>query len=81
MGILELSGTALVVSLFSNLLKKMVARWGSMAVQIGVLVLTLVAAWLWTFYGQAFDWTWVIVVFTTAIAWYEVIIKRFWTGK
>ena len=71
----------LVTSIVANLLKKLVARYGALAVQALVLVVTLLVAWAWTLYGDALNWEAIAIVFGTAFAWYELIISRFWSNK
>lgn len=81
MGIIEISATALLVSVVTNLIKKLVEKYGSLAVQVSVLALSIIAAFVWTYWGKTYDWTFVLEVLGVAFAWYEIIIKRFWTAK
>ena len=71
----------LVVSLVANLLKKLVAKYGSLAVQALVLVVALLAAWAWNTWGATVDWTWWAATSGLAFAWYEILIKRVWPNK
>ena len=81
MTILELSAVGLLVSVVANLLKVLVDKYGALVMQLTVLALSIIAAFTWTYWGKTYDWSTVISIWTLAISIYEVILKRFWTGK
>ena len=71
----------LITAIVANLLKKLVAKYGTLAIQAMVLVATVLVTWAYTIWGDLFDWKSMAIIFGTAFGYYEIFIKRFWPNK
>lgn len=68
----------LVIAVANNLLKFLVARFGTLAVQAGLFVVTAIAYWLYKKYGAQIDWKSYVEMLGSAMVWYEMVLKRLW---
>lgn len=66
------------VAIVTNLVKFLVARYGSWAVRAGLFAVTGIAYWLWDMYGAAIDWQHYIRMAGEAMLWYEIVLKHLW---
>lgn len=66
------------IAIVNNLLKFLIARFGTVAVQAMLLVVTGVAYYFWDTYGGSVNWQAYIEMLGSAMVWYELILKRVW---
>lgn len=66
------------IALVSNILKFAIARFGTTAVQAGLLVVTAIAYYFWHRYGSAVNWTAYVEMLGSAMVWYEFLLKKVW---
>ena len=66
------------IAIANNLLKFLVAKFGTLAVQVGLFVITFAAYWLYKTFGANIDWTSYAMMAGSAALWYEIVLKKVW---